>query len=118
MGEQDWATWSAAGAATVICIFIYTRVRRLPVSYLRDYLSDLSWLPAIALALQAWLGVDLVTALIVTSVLAPVGALRGVMFARASGSPPNDPDAVPEDVKSERDALRARLLGQERRSAD
>lgn len=118
MGEQHWATWVAAGLAAVMGAFAYMRVRRLPVSYLRDYLSDLSWLPAPVLALQAWLGVDPVTALLGTSILAPIGALRGVMFARAFGSPPNNPDAVPEDVKTERDTLRARLLGRESASTD
>lgn len=113
MSEQHWGTWVAASLAAVTGVFGYMRVRRLRVSYLRDYLSDLSWLPAPVLILQAWLGVDLVTALIGTSILAPIAALRGVMFARAFGSPPNDPDAVPEDVKADRDALRARLFSRQ-----
>lgn len=118
MGEHHWATWVAAGLAAVMGTFAHMRVRRLPASHLRDYLSDLSWLPAPVLALQAWLGVDPVTALLGASILAPIVALRGVVFARTSGSPPNNPDALPEDIKTERDALRARLLGRENASTD
>lgn len=109
MATHLTVTWLEALVAGFVGALAWFQVRRMPVSYLRDYLADLTWTPAFCLAIWACLAGDPGTALISTLFIAPFAALRNVAFALAFRNPPNDPSAIPEDVKRERDALRARF---------
>ncbi len=112
MAGQNWITWIEALLAAAAGIFASTRVRRLPIGYMRDYLSDLAWAPTLCLVAWACLGGGPASGVLVTLILAPIIALRDVMFAVAFRNPPNDPSAISARVRRERDELRARLLGQ------
>ncbi|MDO8378195.1 hypothetical protein [Phenylobacterium sp.] len=111
-------SWAEVVVAAVLGAFAWPRVRRLPVSRLRDWLSDLTWTPAGCLAIWACVDGNPINSLIFTLAFAPIAALRNVMFEIAAGSPPNDPKAMPEDVKTRRAETRAAFDRSSDRSSD
>ncbi len=100
-------TWLGVLVAGVVGALAWFQVRRLRVSYLRDYLLALTWTPALCLAVSLCLDGDPTTALIFALVLAPVIALKYFLLGMPLRNPPNDPTTVADDIKRERDARRA-----------